>query len=153
VSLLKKNTISKLQLYDCNDREKRWHLVQNQHQKKRSGQVQEKYHGFGSYIRGEEETKGRSPPDPREALCSSTDWVTPLSDGARLQTLLLLTRAGGHPDHPPCETSFGAAPAAPKNFFTLRVTEPWNRLPREVVESPSLEIFKTCPDEVLCSLL
>jgi len=40
-----------------------------------------------------------------------------------------------------------------KNFFTLRVTEPWNRLPREVVESPSLEIFKTRPDKVLCSLL
>ena len=40
-----------------------------------------------------------------------------------------------------------------KNFFPLRVTEPWNRLPREVVESPSLEIFKTRLDTVLCSLL
>jgi len=40
-----------------------------------------------------------------------------------------------------------------KNFFPLRVTEPWNRLPREVVESPSLEIFKTLLNEVLCSLL
>jgi len=40
-----------------------------------------------------------------------------------------------------------------KNFFTLRVTEPWPRLPREVVESPSLEIFKTRLDKVLCSLL
>ena len=40
-----------------------------------------------------------------------------------------------------------------KNFFPLRVTEPWNRLPREAVESPSLEILKTCLDVVLCSLL
>jgi len=40
-----------------------------------------------------------------------------------------------------------------KNFFTLRVTEHWNRLPREVVDSPSLEIFKTRLDAVLCSLL
>jgi len=30
-----------------------------------------------------------------------------------------------------------------KNFFPLRVTEPWNRLPRGAVDSPSLEIFKT----------
>jgi len=40
-----------------------------------------------------------------------------------------------------------------KNFFTLRVTEPWHRLPRGVVESPSLEIFQIRLDTVLCSLL
>jgi len=40
-----------------------------------------------------------------------------------------------------------------KNFFPLRVTEPWHRLPREAVESPSLEILKTHLDKVLCSLL
>jgi len=40
-----------------------------------------------------------------------------------------------------------------KNFFPLRVTEPWPRMPREVEESPSLEIFQTRPDAVLCSLL
>jgi len=40
-----------------------------------------------------------------------------------------------------------------KNFFPLRVTEHWNRLPREAVESPSLEIFQTRLDVVLCSLL
>jgi len=40
-----------------------------------------------------------------------------------------------------------------KNFFPLGVTEHWHRLPREVVESPSLEIFKTRLDKVLCSLL
>ena len=40
-----------------------------------------------------------------------------------------------------------------KNFFPLRVTDSWNRLPRELVESPSLEIFKTCLDKVFYSLL
>ena len=37
--------------------------------------------------------------------------------------------------------------------LTSRVTEQCKRLPREAVESPSLEIFKTCLDTVLCPLI
>ena len=40
-----------------------------------------------------------------------------------------------------------------KNFFTLRVAEHWNRLPREAVGSPSLETFKTRLDAVLSDVL
>ncbi|KFV77640.1 hypothetical protein N308_11046, partial [Struthio camelus australis] len=40
-----------------------------------------------------------------------------------------------------------------KNFFAVRVTEPWSRLPREVVECPSLEIFKTRLDVILGNML
>ena len=37
--------------------------------------------------------------------------------------------------------------------FTVQVTEHWKRLPREVVESPSLEILKTCLDAIQCKKL
>ena len=39
-----------------------------------------------------------------------------------------------------------------KNFM-VRVMEHLNRLPREVMESPSLEMLKTCLDFHLCNLL
>ncbi|KGL75193.1 hypothetical protein N309_02129, partial [Tinamus guttatus] len=36
-----------------------------------------------------------------------------------------------------------------RNFLTVRVAEPWHRLPREAGESPSLEIFQTRLDATL----
>ncbi|KFP21671.1 hypothetical protein Z169_13900, partial [Egretta garzetta] len=40
-----------------------------------------------------------------------------------------------------------------KKFFTMRVVKPWNRLPREVVEAPSLATFKARLDGALSSLI
>ncbi|KGL93631.1 hypothetical protein N301_03845, partial [Charadrius vociferus] len=40
-----------------------------------------------------------------------------------------------------------------KKFFTLRVVRHWNRLPREAVEAPSLEVFKARFDGALSNLV
>ncbi|KFW64198.1 hypothetical protein AS28_04156, partial [Pygoscelis adeliae] len=40
-----------------------------------------------------------------------------------------------------------------KKFFTTRVVRHWNRLPREVVDAPSLEVFKARLDGALSNLV
>ena len=40
-----------------------------------------------------------------------------------------------------------------QDFFMVSVMDHWNRLPREAVESPSVEILKIWLDAYLCNLL
>ncbi|KFZ68871.1 hypothetical protein N338_04344, partial [Podiceps cristatus] len=40
-----------------------------------------------------------------------------------------------------------------RKFFAMRVVRHWNRLPREAVEAPSLETFKTRLDGALSNLV
>ncbi|KFQ60184.1 hypothetical protein N334_13527, partial [Pelecanus crispus] len=40
-----------------------------------------------------------------------------------------------------------------KKFFTMRVVRHWHRLPREVVEAPSLATFQARLDGALSTLL
>ncbi|KFQ92499.1 hypothetical protein Y956_13865, partial [Nipponia nippon] len=40
-----------------------------------------------------------------------------------------------------------------KKFFTMRVVRHWNRLPREAVDAPSLDVFKARLDGALSNLV
>ncbi|KFM13963.1 hypothetical protein AS27_01188, partial [Aptenodytes forsteri] len=40
-----------------------------------------------------------------------------------------------------------------KTFFTMRVVRHWNRLPREDMDAPSLEVFKARLDGALSNLV
>ncbi|KGM00113.1 hypothetical protein N301_07649, partial [Charadrius vociferus] len=40
-----------------------------------------------------------------------------------------------------------------KKFFTVRVVRHWNRMPGEVVDAPSLEVFKARLDGALNDLI
>ena len=71
-------------------------------------------------------------------------------DEARLSLVVCvdMTRGNGHKlEHRKFLTNVH------KNFFTVRVMELLNGLPRGVAESPSLEIFKTHLDAYLCKLV
>jgi len=44
-------------------------------------------------------------------------------------------------------------PGVREKFFTMRVVKHWHRLPREVVDAPSLETFKARLDGALSNLM
>ncbi|KAK4809039.1 hypothetical protein QYF61_027876 [Mycteria americana] len=100
------------------------------------------------------------PDDIAESLLSCRCWGGILSmykylkegceeDGARLFSVMPIdrTRGNGHKlKHRRLRLNMR------KHFLTVRVTEHWHRVPRKVVESPFLGIFKHCLDTTMHSL-
>ena len=70
--------------------------------------------------------------------------------GAELFSLVSSDRTCGN-DSRLCLGRFGLD--IRKHFFTERVVKHWNRLPREVVDAPSLSVFKRHFDNALNNML
>ncbi|PKU47748.1 hypothetical protein llap_1948 [Limosa lapponica baueri] len=62
-------------------------------------------------------------------------------DGARLFPMVPIDRTKGNGHK--LNHRMSLLNISEHHFFTVKVTEDWHILPREVVESPGLEIFKT----------
>jgi len=67
-------------------------------------------------------------------------------DRARLFSVVPSARTGGNGPNLKCRRF---PLNIRKHFFTVSVTKHWHRLPREVVDSPSLEIFRSRLDVAL----
>jgi len=67
----------------------------------------------------------------------------------------LITRACGHRTRDKCFKAKDSKSRLDrrKKFFNIRVMRHWNRLTREVVDAPSLEVFKDRVDEALNKLV
>ena len=109
------------------------------------GYVKGFYRSFSSKrkIRGNGLAAKRSWGPVTRDICLMGAWS---KDGARLFSAVPSdrTRGNGHKlKHRKIHLKIS------RNFFTLRVVKHLNSFPREVVKSPSLEIFKSCLDMIL----